>query len=130
MLGRHLAGLFIVSVYLIFDYAESRKLYDKKKLAIVGGIIPVIFIAGLMISPLVLYPFNEIADERAVYIPYTSLHTIIKSEITKENYPLKNLKKIWIFEKKSISLHRDSVTYCFMLLSSFSASLTQIPRGL
>ena len=94
MLGRHLAGLFIVSVYLIFDYAESSKLYDKKKLAIVGGIIPVIFIAGLMISPLVLYPFNEIADERAIYIPYTSLHTIIKSEITKENYPLKKYSHI------------------------------------
>lgn len=90
MLGRHFAGIFIVSVYIIFDHAERNKWFDKKKLLIVGVVLPLLVLVGLITPVSFLYPLNDVADERSVYFSYTSLIMIVKSEITKENYPLQN----------------------------------------
>jgi arabinofuranosyltransferase len=46
-------------------------------------------LVSIIISPTILFPNNDVANERAGYFPYTSLYRIIKSEIDKENYPLK-----------------------------------------
>ena len=90
MLGRHFAGLFIVSVYIIFEHAERNEWFDKKKLATAGGVITVLCLDSLLINPVILYPLNDADDERSGYYQHSSLYRIIKSGIDKENYPLKS----------------------------------------
>ncbi|MCR5168834.1 MAG: hypothetical protein K6C13_16705 [Oscillospiraceae bacterium] len=96
MLGRHFAGLFFVSLYIVMRYIESDEISEKgiitEKTIICSFIV--LFMMGLENTPWSWRttsfwpPISDIQDERAGYIYYTNLFRIIEDEITGENHPL------------------------------------------
>ena len=89
MLGRHLSGLFIVSVYVLLDYTVKNIPFDRKKLFKAGLAFLLIAFLGVFLRPIFVFPYNySVGDERAIYFQYTSIYKLIKRDITGTNYPL------------------------------------------
>jgi len=89
MLGRHLSGLFIVSVYVILDYASNKKSFGQKELYKAGAAFILLSLLTIFLRPIFTFPYNyDVGDERAVYFANTSIYQLIKSDITKTNIPL------------------------------------------
>ena len=96
MLGRHLAGLFFVSLYIILYLYNSKQITSvyirtiatKRILILVGVVLIAFSTLGYIGRSTFLYPYNDVADERKFYIYRTNIFSIIESDITGNNYPL------------------------------------------